>query len=146
MKKPEPDFERFRAAITRQSLPDRLPIAEGSVAPEMMEAFLGRPIASVKEFAQFWKEAGYDYTILNVRGQPLPDHFNQYKVGQQNSSVYQGGNSLATFDVPLGVKDEKTFEKYPWIGPQDVYYGDVDAIKDFLPCGMKLVVSQGPLF
>jgi len=30
------------------------------------------------------------------------------------------------------IKDERSFEAYPWIGPQNGYYRDVDLIRDHL--------------
>lgn len=143
MKTPSPNFDRFASATTRQACPDRLPLGEVHIDVEFMEAFLGRPIGGMKEYVEFWKTAGYDYALLYVRGQPLPDHFHQRKIGQppQKESA-----TASTFDIPKGVKDEETLEQYPWIQPNDVYYGDVEAIRSFLPDGMKLVVNQGPLF
>lgn len=141
-----PNFDRFLAAVTRRCLPDRLPVAEAGIDMEVMEAFLGKPITNVKEYARFWEEAGYDYALLYVRGQPLPDHFFQFKVGEKREELHAPVHSTSTYDVSHGVKDEETFEQYPWIGPQDVYYREVDAIREFLGEGMKLVVNQGPLF
>ncbi len=143
MKKTDPNFDRFRAAVTRDHLPDRLPVCEIEIDMEIMDAFLGRSVASVKDYAEFWRRAGYDYALLFVLGQPLPDHFHQFKIGQKTQSE---SLSSSTFDVNMGVKDQKTFEKYPWIGPEEVFYDDVDAIREYLPDGMKLVVNQGPLF
>ena len=142
----EPNFDRFRAAVTRERLPDRLPCIELHVDMEMMAAFLGRPIATMRDYVAFWKTAGYDYCMLSVMGQPLPDSFQQFKVGQIPRGEGSGEYSSSTFDVPTGVKDWKTFEEYPWVGPEDAYYGDVDAMERLLPDGMKLVVNQGPLF
>jgi len=142
----KPDFDRFLAAVTRKGLPDRLPVAEIEVDADIMEAFLGHPIANLEQHAGFWRSAGYDYALLYVRGQPLPDHFFQTKIGQRHEELEAGTHSRSTFEVELGVKDERTFEAYPWIGPDEVYYRDVDGIRPFLPDGMKLVVNQGPLF
>ena len=53
--------------------------------------------------------------------------------------------TISTF-ATAKIKDEQTFEAYPWIGPGDVYYKDVDLIRDHIPDGMKLVVNHGPIF
>ena len=141
----QPDFERLYRAITRTGLPDRLPLAEGCIDVEVMAAFLGRPITGVADYVEFWKTAGYDYAVLYVMGQPLPDHFHQQRIGEKLHTDQGGGATSATFGGGA-ISDEQSFQKYPWVGPADVYYKDVDDIKDHLPDGMKLIVNQGPLF
>ena len=110
-----------------------------------MEQFIGRPLRRLQDHVDFWREAGYDYALLYILGQPIPDHFYQDLVGEKLSELAEGVATASTFTV-AGVKDEKTFEEYPWHEPNDVYYGDVDMIEKYLPEGMKLVVDQGPLF
>ena len=58
------DFNRFQAAVTRQTLPDAVPLAENDISIAVMEAFLGRPMSNVKTWADFWLQAGYDYVLL----------------------------------------------------------------------------------
>ena len=139
----KPDFQRFYNAISREKLPDRVPIAEVGIDIEIMEKFLGEPVSDLKTYTSFWEKAGYDYILLSVRGQPLGDSF-QIKITEGVSSVHSA-TTLST-DGDWGVHDEKGFREYPWIGPHDVYYKDVDGIKGYLPDGMKLVVNHGPLF
>lgn len=138
-----PDFRRFHAAISRETLPDRVPNTEVEVDIEVMEAFLGRPVTDVKTYAAFWREAGYDYALLQVRGQPIHDSM-QVKIAEGILRPH-GEGTVATSGV-YGVHDAEMFEKYPWIGPQEVYYADVDQIRAFLPDGMKLIVNHGPQF
>ena len=140
-----PDFSRFEAAVTREHLPDRLPNSELEVDVEIMEEFMGHRIRNVQDHADFWREAGYDYTVLYILGQPIPDHFYQDIIGEETPGHNEGSGSASTFTV-AGVKDEQSFEAYPWHGPEDIYYRDVDMIAQCLPEGMKLVISQGPLF
>ena len=142
MRKSNPDFTRLQAAISRERLPDRLPIAEMSVDFEVMEAFLGRPIKDLDTYVNFWKGAGYDYVILQVRGQPLFDSF-QIKITEVTAlPEYQ--RTVSTFSGGIG--DKESFEAYPWIGPEDVYYKDIDLIEKHLSEGMMLVVNVGPIF
>ena len=141
----KPDFNRFLAAVTRERLPDRLPVSEIEVDVEIMEGFMGHRIRNVKDYVNFWDETGYDYTVVCVRGQPLPDHPYQQIIGQPDPNKVVENASKSTF-AGGGIKDEATFDTYPWIGPEKVYYGDVDRIKHCLLDGMKLVVNQGPLF
>jgi len=138
------DFQRFRNVITRERLPDRIPTAEVAVDIEVMEAFLSRPISSIETYAGFWQKAGYDYALLQVRGQPLADSL-QIKVAEGQLTFHGPEETISTFGSAK-IKDEKTFETYHWIGPADVYYKDVDLIRDHLPDGMMLVVNHGPIF
>ena len=108
-----------------------------------MEAFLEQPITDIKTYTSFWEKAGYDYALLELRGQPIYDS-SQIKIAEGiRTSVTP--TTVAT-DGTSGIKDEKMFDEYPWIGPEDVYYKDIDMIKDCLPDGMKLVVNHGPQF
>jgi uroporphyrinogen decarboxylase len=140
----KPNFQRFRVAVTREGIPDRIPLAEVGVDIEVMEAFLGRQIDSIETYASFWEKAGYDYALLGVRGQPIHDSF-QLKIAEGQLTSHSLEKTVSTYSSAR-VKDEETFDSYPWIGAEDVYYKDVDLIRDHLSDGMKLVVGNGPIF
>ncbi|MDP6449187.1 MAG: uroporphyrinogen decarboxylase family protein [Lentisphaeria bacterium] len=149
--KPQPDFSRLHAAITRQRHPDRVPTAEVGVDIEIIETFMGRPV-DLPTFVSFWVEAGYDYLLLQVRGQPLADS-HQVKIADGQLALHPPEATASTFGSarsatgePSNITDEQSFESYPWIGPQDVYYKDVDLVRDLLPDGMKVIVNCGPVF
>jgi uroporphyrinogen decarboxylase len=120
-----------------------VPLAEIGVDLEFMKAFLGKPVTDLPTVCEWWKTAGYDYTLLQVRGQPLPDSA-QEKIAD---GVFRndGPDTASSFD-PHGVHDDQSFESYPWISPEAIYFKDVDLIKKCLPEGMKLVVCVGPIF
>ncbi len=139
-----PDFQRFHDAVTKEQLPDRIPNAEIEVDIKVMEAFLGRPITDLETYVSFWEKAGYDYVLLQVRGQPIFDSF-QIKIAEGALTSNVQTATVSTYGSSC-LNDEETFLKYPWIGPGDVYYRDVDMIKDLLPDGMKLIVNHGPQF
>ena len=139
----KPDFERFRAAVTRERLPDRIPTAEVGIDMEIVADFLGRPV-DLESYASFWGEAGYDYVLLQVRGQPLADS-SQIRIAEGQLSHHGQAASVSTFGTGA-IRDEQSFEAYPWIGREDVYFRDVDEIREFLPEGTKLVVNCGPIF
>lgn len=143
MAPPRPDFDRLRAAVTRTHLPDRIPPAEVGIDMEVIEAFLGRPI-DLPAYASFWEQAGYDFVLLQVRGQPLSDSW-QVRIAEGQLAMHGPEASVGTSDTAR-IHDEQSFEAYPWIGPQDVYYKDVDLIREHLPEGTKLIVNCGPVF
>ena len=120
-----------------------MPVAEVEVDFEVMEAFIGRPISGLDALCDFWKAAGYDYALLQVRGQWLSDSF-QIKVseGLLHGDVHDTASTFAG----AGVTDQAGFEAYPWIGPEGLYLRDVDLIEGIMPDGMKLVVTVGPIF
>ena len=138
-----PDFGRLEAAVTRRRLPDRVPTAEVGIDMEIVEAFVGRPL-DLPAYTSFWAEAGYDYVLLQVRGQPLADS-HQVKIAEGRLALHGNEATVSTFGTAR-ITDEQSFDAYPWIGPQDVYYRDVDLIRDHLAEGMKLVVNCGPIF
>ena len=140
--KSDADFTRLKAALTRERVPDRVPIVDG-VDPEIMAEFLGSPIGDLKTYVRFWEKAGYDYTVLQVRGQPLADS-TQIKISE-GILVAHRGESHATGAIS-GICDWEAFENYAWIGPESVYYEDVDEASGCMPEGMKLIVNVGPIF
>lgn len=139
-----PDFQRFHDAVSREQLPDRIPNAEAHIGFDVMEAFLGCPVHDIETYVSFWEKAGYDYVVLQVRGQPIYDSF-QIKIAE---GVLISNVKTATVSTygSSHIHDEETFSTYPWIGPGDVYFRDVDLLKDRLPDGMKLIVNHGPQF
>ena len=140
----KPDFQRFRTAITREALPDRVPNAEVGIDIEMMDAFVGSPINDLGSYVTFFEQAGYDFVLLQVRGQPLPDS-SQPLIRQRRIGSAKRTSSLGTFGSGA-VIDQQSFDAYPWIGRRDVVYGDVDDVKRYLPDGMMVIVNHGPLF
>src|SRR4030042_5244000 len=59
-----PCFDRVLTALRRQE-PDRVPPAEIWVDQEVRDAFMGRPVLSVKDEVGFWTAAGYDFVALD---------------------------------------------------------------------------------
>ena len=139
-----PDFQRFHAVVTREYLPDRIPNAEVGVDIDVMEAFLECPVHDIETYVSFWEKAGYDYVLLQVRGQPIFDSF-QIKIAEGVITSNVKTATVSTYGSSH-IHDEETFSAYPWIVPGDVYYRDVDLLKERLPDGMKLVVNHGPQF
>ncbi len=138
------NFENFRLAISREGLPSHVPIGENDIPITVMEAFLGEPINDIPTYVSFWQKAGYDYVLSEIRGQFIADSF-QVKIAEGIKDMPEWPKSVSTFETGC-VKDEKTFNEYPWIGPQDAYYKDMDLIAQHLPEGMKVILCQGPIF
>ncbi len=66
----KPDYERLKTAL-RRAEPDRVPLFEMSIEPEIKEQFMGRKIEGHADHIEFFKTAGYDaypvsLTVINV--------------------------------------------------------------------------------
>lgn len=105
--KTRPDFTRFHAAVTRKAIPDRIPLAEVGIDIEVMESFLGRPIDNLKTYVKFFIEAGYDYVLLQVRGQPIFDTF-QVKIEDGQLRLHGDENSVSSHSSAK-IQDERSF-------------------------------------
>src|SRR5512137_2532019 len=86
----QPSFERFLTAISRKE-PDRLPVAENWVDPEVKRAFLGKPLVSLKDEVEFWNAAGYDFVALDTDLYADP--------GIQNRIVQMHANTAETYQT-----------------------------------------------
>ena len=58
-----PSFDRFLTALHHEE-PDRVPLAEASIDPEIKESFMGRPVQTLEDDVEFWVAAGYDFIVL----------------------------------------------------------------------------------
>ena len=138
------NFERFRLAISRDGTPDRVPVAENDIDFGTMAEYLGRPISDIAAYIAFWQAAGYDYVACEVRGQYISDSF-QKKISEGIIEMPTVAATVSSFG-PTRVTDERSFEEYPWVGPADVYYRDVELVEAQLPEEMKIVAVHGPIF
>lgn len=138
-----PDFERFRKVVTREALPDRIPQGEAQIDIEFMEAFLRRPVRDLAAYVSFWEKAGYDYLVVAVKNQYLIDS-RQLKIAE--GLMHFEAEAETSYTGGAHIRDEETFRRYPWFGPEDIYYRDVDALQDLIPEGMGLIVNTGPLY
>ena len=142
-KKDQADFERFRAAVLGDE-PDRVPVSEGHIDTEIKQAFLGREIAAPEDDVAFWHAAGYDYVVMRVGGQPVPD------VSAEGGKAFaaQGGPSHR-WAPPMNqgtVTSWEEFEAYGYLTADDVDFSRIDVYARALVEGMRVIVNVGPLF
>ena len=136
------DFSRFRAAITRESLPDTVPFGENDIDFGIMDALLGAPVRDLKSYVSFWHKTGYDFVLLEIRSQYISDSF-QKKIAEGVLSAEIDRTHTAWTGR---VSDEESFLSYPWTEPEEVYYRDIDLVRNWLPDEMKVILSIGPLY
>ena len=139
----ETDFERFRTTVLGGEA-DRVPISEGHIDQEIKEAFLGRKVATPADEVEFWQRAGYDYVVMRVGGQPVPD----VAVGGDKGLAAMGGPSHR-WARPTGngaVTSWQQFESYPYIAIDDIDFSPIDDYARCLPDAMQIMLNVGPLF
>ncbi len=143
----QPDFGRIYQALKRQE-PDRVPLAELHVDLEVKEAFLSRPIRSVKDEIDFWYQAGYDYAQLSY-GLMVGEVVNGRKRGTSIVHTFygEGGHEVEWADEGTGIiTSEEDFEAYPWDTLRHFDYASLEEASRYLPEGMKIMVYAGKIF
>ncbi len=141
-----PDFNRLLKVLWRET-PDRVPNYEHLVDDKVMEAVLHEPVPPVgttmasKErhvayLVRFFKGLGYDYIPLEI-GMRLF----RINIDISHSAEPLGKDSRGWVDnnrATIGNREE--FDEYPWPEPGNaIDFELLDAARDVLPAGMKLV-------
>ena len=133
----KPDFNRVRTALYC-GIPDRVPVMELRIEQEVKEAFLGKPIKSLKEEVEFSIKAGYDY----VRLRPQYDFHRGITISKEsNYSVYKDKKKEIKWvtEAKGYINNESEFDKFKWPGKEDIDYSKLEQVKDYLPDGMKVI-------
>lgn len=148
---PKPDFERLLTALTCSGEPDRVPLVELGISPEVMSGFLGRKIEGLPDLAEFYAKAGYDYLKVT----PMYDWNPERRTPKEGVRSSTGKFSANTEDdVQIRFASEGTgvitsmeeFETYPWADVEDVDYSVFDKANEILPQGMKIIGHQADIF
>ena len=141
-----PDFARLRTALLGGE-PDRVPLWELKVEPEVKAAFLGRPApdpadrpARVHWEIEFALAAGYDYVRLPVsiaypEGKTSLEHAYSADGSRRTRSWAQSHAGLVTTRAQL--------EAFPWPTADQVDYEDVRVAAGLLPPGMRVITNLG---
>lgn len=144
----KPSFERFLTAINRKE-PDRLPVAEAWVDPEVKRAFMGKPVVSLMDEVEFWATAGYDFVALDTDLYAAPEIQNRIVQSHTNTAeIYQSHreerNWVSSHATAIRTWDDVT--SFPWPRADSLDYSVYKEISPLLPKGMKVVVTFGHLF
>jgi uroporphyrinogen decarboxylase len=146
--KPEPDHRRFLRVIRRER-PDRVPLIELAIHPEVVAALLDQPgvaradarpdeLGSIEPHVRLQHRLGYD--VLKVAA-PIPWNV-QRLAGQDSSELSRSArNWLDEHRGPIGNMDD--FERFDWPRPQDVNFRPLELAAAALPDGMKIVAFSG---
>jgi len=124
-----PDFSGLRTVLLG-GCSDRIPIAELWIAPEIKEAFLGRPQRSPADEIAFWLQAGYDHV-------PVPVEINFFS--GRFSTVRQGPDVAPAFTTLAEA------EQHRWPDPAMCDLSSLDALARCLPGNMRIIPTIGGL-
>ncbi len=172
MKNMYPDFEnRLRKVLLCQGAPDRIPLIEGGIYSEIKEKFLGRPIESLEDEADFWEKAGHDAIVIRSGIREITDA----AIPQQNQSRFQskapdtqpvqiakdfaidklktqklssqtgsGTRHWASSKEGIIVNDDD-FNNFPWPEPNDLDYSIFEEASRILMKEMKIIPFTGQI-
>lgn len=135
--KRRPRFERLKEALYCRQ-PDRVPLFDFVISQEMKEQFLEKPIVNLEDEVEFWRNAGYDFVILNVDV--------SYPQAQRTESQTEKG-TIGWSNEHFGpIRTMNDFETYSWPNPEEIDYSPFETIGAYLPEGMKVITVAGNFY
>jgi uroporphyrinogen decarboxylase len=146
--KPKPDYHRF-LQVVRRKRPDRVPLIELAVAPEVVNVLLDEPAAAtgdprvdlaaaVERNVRMHHRLGYDVVKVSA---PIPWDVRRLD-GEDDAALSSGTRAwLDEHHGPIGSLDD--FERFHWPTQNDVDFSPVEAAIDVLPDGMALIGFSG---
>lgn len=135
MRKRDCDFSQLEAVLRRER-PDRPVLFELLFDYPIYEKMAGRaasddtPLERLKVVVEAFARYGYDYASSYACDMPFP-------TGQQKKAKTVSAND------GFVITDWASFEAYRWPDPEGCDYSRLEAIKPYLPDGMKLM-AMGP--
>jgi len=138
-----PNIQRLVTTL-RGGLADAVPILELGIAPQIKEAILGRPIASVLDDIAFMESMGYDF----VKVQPgIQFRLNRQKAHEAPKAEYNNAPDRAWAGAGGAlISTWEEFEAYPWPTADDVSYANFEKAAANLPEGMGIIGQYGDMF
>jgi len=143
---PNPDYTRLITTLWGGQA-DRVPLLELIVDLEMKAAYLGRPITSVADEIEFWRQAGYDC----VPAYPAAPTLWFYLDAERSETVLKDAYTAAGYRRWASegrglIRDWADLERYPLPGLDQVDFSFFDAAGRELPDGMGLIGAWGDIF
>jgi uroporphyrinogen decarboxylase len=140
-----PDFARIRCALKRGE-PDRVPLAELLVDTSVMAGFLGRPIATTHDVADFYRTAGYDFVpVYVVRDANIWTGGRPPKEGYRVTRFHRSANSPEEQETYWRCENAgwitslDELDRFPWPDQQAFDLAHLDETIRCLPDGMKAI-------
>jgi uroporphyrinogen decarboxylase len=148
MIEPSPSFDRILIAL-RCAEPDRVPPAELWIDPGIKQAFLGRPIQSLKDDVEFWRVAGYDYICLDTDLWSTPQIQEKIITPLADTAMAYEGSALdRSWVAPAAgvIRSWDDLKEFPWPKADDLDYSQYVEVERYLPPGMRVLVTFGHVF
>ena len=156
-----PDFDNFRKTVLCQGEPKRVPQFDGTVAQDIKEQWLGRPIDSLEDEVEFWMSAGYDFVPLTcgfrqtMRGEKggimgtNQYHSSLLTAAEAQYNPFKEGKTTRMWanESEGVITDMASLEAFEWPDPDTAYdYDNIEKIGRLLPDGAKMIINVGYVF
>jgi len=138
-----------------------VPQFDGTVAQDIKEQFLGRPVSGLEDEVAFCMAAGYDYVPLTlgfrqtIRGEKLgimgsrelSTAILKPKQARYNPFRNEIGTRMWAEEGAGMIHDRASLEAFDWPDPDTSYsYETLDELGRLLPDGAKVIVNVGYIF
>jgi len=143
-----PSFDRVLSAIYRQE-PDHVPSAELWIDPEVKQAFLAHPIATLKDDVEFWVTAGYDFITLDTDLYAAPQIQESIVTPHKNTAnAYEQRREARNWvsEDSAVIRNHADVECFPWPTADSMDYSMYTQVEEYLPPEMKVVVTFGHIY
>ena len=155
----KPDFARVRRALLLQGAPDYVPLFD-SLDKQVKNAFMGKPVVSLKDEVDFAVAAGYDFVHFEIGLRPLwRSRVLASKEGVAASPVlrveraqYSVINDVVNeraWAVESGkgvVTNDREFDEFGWPTVNDFDFSVLTDVKKYMPAGMKALVTVDGIY
>ena len=127
----EPNFHNLLKVLNKEK-PERPTLFEFFLHERLYEKLSGlklngNRLNDGRVYINAYKNAGYDYTTVMGSGFSFPTG----EIKQEKTRSINEGSII---------HDRESFEKYPWLAPDNFDYSHLRDLKDDLPDGMKLII------
>ena len=140
-----PDYTRLLTAL-RGGQPDRVPLLELIVDPEIKAAFIGRSITNLSDEVEFWYRAGYDCIPIYPEA-PTIWYYDQSRTDTIIEDSYTASGSRRWASEGKGIiQDWGDLEQHPLPTLDQLDFSYFQEAEHTLPAGMGLIGAWGDIF
>ena len=140
-----PDYTRLLTAL-RGGQPDRVPLLELIVDPEIKAAFIGRSITNLSDEVEFWYRVGYDCIPIYPEA-PTIWYYDQSRTDTIIEDSYTASGSRRWASEGKGIiQDWGDLEQHPLPTLDQLDFSYFQEAEHTLPAGMGLIGAWGDIF
>jgi uroporphyrinogen decarboxylase len=126
-----------------------VPVAEVWVDPEVKDAFLGRPLATLQDEVEFWVQAGFDFIAVDTDLYAAPAIQDRIVRPLENTAhVYREARHDRGWvgSASAVIRDRDDLDRFAWPRAEDIDQSVYDGLPALLPPSMKAIVTIGHVF